>query len=177
MKSSRQDLVGEHEFYCCGARVQVKDGEIKVLTEPRVTYCPLHEALHGTKDFDKESVKRSVEMRIKDLGFCCRDRVFDDSLVVSYGSSEIISACMKKGLLDCAVTVCDGAGTVITSNPNLVQAIGARLTGIIKTSPVRSTIEYIKANGGTVLDEQSARIDQAEGAVKAAEIGGTGTLL
>jgi len=163
--------VGEHEFYCCGARVLIKGGEVKVLTEPRITYCPLHEAMYGTKILDREAVKRTAEIKIKDLGFCCENRVFDESSVVPYGSSEIISVCIKKGLLDCAVTVCDGAGTVIADNAGLVQAIGARLTGIVRTSPIRSTIEDIKAKGGRVLDEESARIDQAEGVVKAAGVG------
>jgi len=163
--------VGEHEFYCCGARVLIKGGEVKVLTEPRITYCPLHEAIYGTKILDREAVKRTAEIKIKDLGFCCENRVFDESSVVPYGSSEIISVCIKKGLLDCAVTVCDGAGTVIADNAGLVQAIGARLTGIVRTSPIRSTIEDIKAKGGRVLDEESARIDQAEGVDKAAGLG------
>ena len=166
-----EKLVGEHEFYCCGAKVLVKDGEVKVLTEPRIVHCPLHGTLYGTKTVDREAVKRSVSMKIAGHGFCCEHRSFDGSLVVPYGSSELISVCMKKGLLDCAVTVCDGAGTVITSNPELVQAIGARLTGIIRTSPIKSTIEYIKANRGIVLDEASAQIDQAEGAARAAELG------
>jgi len=171
VKIERRVPVGKHEFYCCGARVLVEDSEVKVLTEPRISYCPLHQAIYGTKTLDREAVKRTAEIKIKDLGFCCEDRIFDESSVVPYGSSEIISVCMKKGLLDCAVTVCDGAGTVIADNAGLVQAIGARLTGIVRTSPIRSTIEYIKANGGSVLDEESGRIDQAEGAVKAAELG------
>jgi len=171
MKFERRIPVGEHEFYCCGARVLIEDGEIKVLTEPRITYCPLHEAIYGTKTLDREAVKRTVEMKVKGLGFCCEDRIFDESSVVPYGSSEIISVCVRKGLLDCAVTVCDGAGTVMADNPDLVQAIGARLTGIARTSPIRSSIEYIKANGGSVLDERSAKIDQAGGVVRAAELG------
>jgi putative methanogenesis marker protein 8 len=163
MKIERRVSLGEHEFYCCGAKVLIKDDEVKVLTEPRISYCPLHEAIYGTKTLDREAVKRTAEIKIKDLGFCCENRIFDESSVVPYGSSEIISVCMKKGLLDCAVTVCDGAGTVIADNAGLVQAIGARLTGIIRTSPIRSSIAYIKANGGCVLDEGSAKIDQAEG--------------
>jgi len=134
--------VGEHEFYCCGARVLIKDGEVRVLTEPRISYCPLHEAIYGTKTLDREAVKRTAEIKIKDLGFCCEDRIFDESSVVPYGSSEIISVCMKKGLLDCAVSVCDGAGTVIADNAGLVQAIGARLTGIVRTSPVVLRLDY-----------------------------------
>jgi len=164
-------LVGEHELYCCGARVLIKDGKVRVLTEPRITYCPLHEALHGTRNIDKATVEGSVLRKINDLGFCCEHRSFNDSLIVLYGSSETISVCMNQGLLDCAVTACDGAGTVITSNPSLVQGIGARLTGIIRTSPIKDTIEHIKANRGIVLEEATARIDQAEGVTKASELG------
>jgi putative methanogenesis marker protein 8 len=171
MKAGRRIPVGEHEFYCCGARVLIKDGAIEVLTEPRISYCPLHEAMYGTKTLDREAVKRTAEIKIKDLGFCCEDRVFDESSVVPYGSSEIISVCMKKRLLDCAVTVCDGAGTVIADRADLVQAIGARLTGIVRTSRIRSTIDFVKASGGVVLDEASARVDQAEGVSRAIELG------
>ena len=163
--------VGEHEIYCCGARVRIKDGKIEVLTKPRIIHCPLHEALYGTKRIDKEAVKRSIQMKIESFGFCCENRVFDDSMVVPYGSSEIIRVCMEKKFLDCAVTVCDGAGTVITANPSLVQAIGARLTGIIKTSPIKGIIEHIRNENGIILDEASAKIDQAEGVLKAANLG------
>jgi len=148
MKIEHRIPIGEHEFHCCGARVSIKDGEIKVLTEPRISYCPLHEAIYGTKTLDREAVKRTVEIKIKDLGFCCENRIFDESSVVPYGSSEIISVCMRTGLLDCAVSVCDGAGTVIADDAGLVQAIGARLTGIARTWPIRSTIGYIKSKGG-----------------------------
>ncbi|MFQ6094802.1 MAG: methanogenesis marker 8 protein [Candidatus Bathyarchaeia archaeon] len=171
MENKVFSCVGEHVIYCCGARVLIKDGKVKVLSEPRITYCPLHEALYGTKEIDRESVKRSVEAKIRGLGFCCEQRVFDNSLVVPYGSSEIISTCMKMRLLECAVTVCEGAGTVITGNPDLVQEMGARLTGIVNTSPIKSIIKHIKGNGGFILDESSARIDQAEGVAKAAELG------
>jgi putative methanogenesis marker protein 8 len=167
MKPKNPGLVGEHEFRCCGARTLVRNGEIEVLTEPTISHCPLHQQLYGTGKIDKESVKRSVEMKIRGFGFCCGHRTFDGSLIVPFGSSEIISVCLKKGLLDCAVTVCDGAGTVIASDPGLVQGIGARLTGIVRTSPIRSTIEYITTHGGVVLDEESARIDQAEGVIRA----------
>ena len=163
--------VGEHEIYCCGARVRIKDGKIEVLTKPRVIYCPLHEALYGTKRIDEEAVKQSIQIKIRNFGFCCENRIFDDSMLVPYGSSEIIRVCMEKKLLDCAVTVCEGAGTVITANPSLVQAIGARLTGIIKTSPIIGIIENIKKEKGIILNETTAKIDQAEGVLRAASLG------
>jgi len=163
--------VGEHEVYCCGARVRIKDGKIEVLTKPRVIYCPLHEALYGTRRIDEKAVKQSIQIKIRNFGFCCENRIFDDSMLVPYGSSEIIRVCMEKKLLDCAVTVCEGTGTVITANPSLVQAIGARLTGIIKTSPIKGIIEKIKKEKGIILDETTAKIDQAEGVLRAASLG------
>ncbi|MEM2320907.1 MAG: DUF2099 family protein [Candidatus Bathyarchaeia archaeon] len=165
------EVSGEHKFYCCGARVLLRRGEIKILSEPRVAYCPLLESLYGIREVDFEAIKRVIEMKIKNFGFCCERRIFDPSAVVPYGSSEIISTCMEDNLIECGVMVCEGAGTVITANPKLVQEIGARLTGIIRTSPVGGIMEYIKSRGGIILDEGGARISQEEGVFRAVEMG------
>lgn len=162
---------GEHEIYCCGARVQISEKSIEVLTEPLVEYCPLHEALYGTKKIDAEAVRKSVEMKISSFGFCCGNRAFKAESVVAYGASEMIRAWLENGLVDCSVVVCEGAGTVITANGRLVQGIGARLTGIIRTSPIHKVIERIKADGGTVLDKATARISQLEGVKLAFNLG------
>jgi len=162
---------GEHEIYCCGARVRISEKGIEVLTEPLVEYCPLHEALYGTKKIDAEAVRKSVEMKIAGHGFCCGSRLFDAELIVAYGASEMMRVWLEMGLIDCAVVVCEGAGTVITNNGRLVQSIGARLTGIVKTSPIREIIERIEADGGVVLDKASAGIDQVEGVKQAFELG------
>jgi len=84
-------------------------------------------------------------MKIAGFGFCCGNRAFDAEPIVAYGASEMMRIWLDKGLIDCAVVVCEGAGTVITAKSELVQSIGARLTGIIKTSPIHETIEHIKA--------------------------------
>jgi len=131
----------------------------------------LHESLYGFKVIDKNAVKKTVEYKIRSQGFCCDHRTFKDALVVSYGASEIIKTCLEAKLFDCAVIVCEGAGTVITSNPSLVQGIGAHLTGIMKTSPVDGIIQEIRARGGSILDAVSATIDQSQGFLKAAETG------
>jgi putative methanogenesis marker protein 8 len=162
---------GEHEIYCCGARVRISEKGVEVLTAPMVEYCPLHEALYGTKKIDVESVRKSVEMKIAGYGFCCGNRLFDAVPVVAYGASEMMRVWLEKGLIDCAVVVCEGAGTVITTNGELVQSIGARLTGIIKTSPIREIIERVEADGGIILDKASARIDQVEGVKRAFDLG------
>jgi len=162
---------GAHEIYCCGARVRISEKGIEVLSEPLVEHCPLHEALYGTKHIDVEAVRKSVKTKIAGFGFCCRNRVFDAESIVAYGASEMMRVWLEKELVDCAVVVCEGAGTVITTNGRLVQGIGARLTGIIKTSPVREVIERIGADGGVVLDKASAQIDQFEGIRRAFDLG------
>jgi len=162
---------GEHESYCCGARLRISENGIEVLTEPTVEYCPLHEALYGTKKIDAEAVRKSVEMKVAGFGFCCSNRSFNAESVVAYGASEMMRVWLEKRLIDCAVVVCEGAGTVITANGELVQAVGARLTGIIKTSPIEEIIERIEADGGVILDEASARIDQVEGVKRAFDLG------
>lgn len=162
---------GEHEIYCCGARVRISEKGIKVLTEPLVEYCPLHEALYGTKRIDAEAVRKSVEMKIAGFGFCCANRLFDAEPIVAYGASEMMRVWLEKGLIDCAVVVCEGAGTVLTSRGSLVQAIGGRLTGIIKTSPIPEIITRIKNEGGVVLDEKKATIDQVAGVKRALSLG------
>ncbi len=162
---------GTHEIYCCGARVRISEKGVEVLSEPTVEYCPLHETMYGTKKIDSETVRKSVEMKIAGFGFCCQNRVFDAEPVVAYGASEMMCVWLEKGLIDCAVIVCEGAGTVIAPNSKLVQAIGARLTGIIKTSPIREIIKRIEADGGIILDKTTTCIDQVEGVKRAFSLG------
>jgi len=163
--------MSEHIIMCCGARVKICGHDIEVLDEPRVICCPLMKKLYGVDEITRDVVKKVIEYKIKHLGITTPCRVFDSSLIVPYGASEIIKIGLKEKLFDCAVTVCDGAGTVITYNPDLVQAIGARLTGIVKTSPVKETIEYIARHSGVVLDEKTATIDQVKGVEIAIERG------
>ena len=172
-KSERvcDQVCGTHAINCCGSKVQISRQGVNVLTEPLVKFCPLHASLYGSTEIDAATVKNSVERKIKMYGFCCRNRRFDDDPMVAYGASEMMSLWLDKGLIDCGVVVCEGAGTVLTANGKLIQGIGARLTGIIKTSPVKDVIEHIKENEGAVLDEVNARIDQVEGVKKAVDKG------
>jgi putative methanogenesis marker protein 8 len=162
---------GEHEIYCCGARVRISEKGVEVLTDPTVEYCPLHENLYGTRKIDVEAVRKTVEMKIAGSGFCCANRNFDAEPIVAYGASEMMRVWLEKGLVDCAVVVCEGAGTVITPNGELAQSIGARLTGIIRTSPIKEVVERIEAEGGVVLDKATAWIDQVEGVKRAFDLG------
>ena len=159
----RCGVCGVHEIYCCGSRVRISSRGADVLTEPLIECCPLHKTLYGANEIDAETVKSCVEKKIRDFGLCCRNRRFDSDPMVAYGASEMMSVWLEKGSIDCAVVVCDGAGTAITNNGRFVQGIGARLTGIVHTSPIQEVIERIERNGGHVLDKAYARIDQLEG--------------
>jgi putative methanogenesis marker protein 8 len=86
---------------------------------------------------------------------------------VGFGASELLSGAIQAGLVDCAVIAGDGAGTVLAPVPSLVQGIGGRMSGLVKTSPHPEVIARIEARGGLVLDPATARIDQAEGVARA----------
>jgi len=47
---------------------------------------------------------------------------------------------MRKNVIDSAVLVCDGAGTVIVNRPEIVQGIGARMNGLFYTTPIKNMI-------------------------------------
>jgi putative methanogenesis marker protein 8 len=162
---------GEHEIYCCGARVRISKKGVKVLSKPIVEHCPLHEAMYSSKCITAETVCSDVKTKIACYGFCCRNRSFDAEPVVAYGASEMMHIWLEHYLIDCAIVVCEGAGTVITTNGKLVQGIGARLTGVVKTSPIPKIIKHIEANGGIVLDKGEARIDQVAGVKQAVDTG------
>ncbi len=78
---------------------------------------------------------------------------------------------LKRGNIDVAVTVCDGAGTVITSNPSVVQGIGAYMNGLFYTTPIKNVIRKIEENGGFVLTPDKAEIDQLKGVKNAFAMG------
>ncbi len=157
-----------HELLCRGARVLVRGCEVEVLTDPAVSSCPYVRAVYRIENIDREAVKRILEDKIREFGFFCPHRSLESDLVVPFGSSEMISSVMGD-LIDCAVIVCDGAGSVITRNPKLVQGIGARMNGLLRTTPIPEVIERIREMGGVTLDDP--RIDQVAAVRKAIEMG------
>jgi len=88
-------------------------------------------------------MRKTLEIKIAGFGSCCGNRAFDAEHVVAYEASEMMRVWLKKGLVDCAIVACEGAGTVITANGRLVQGIGARLTRIISISPIPEVIERV----------------------------------
>jgi len=153
------------------AKVIIKDGKIVNVGEPLIKYCPLLDKHRNIKNVDKEVVRKNIKYRIKDFGLFTEDRLIEQETFVGFGASEIFMTALQKKLLDAVVSVCDGAGTVITDNPLLVQGIGGRLSGLIRTSPLLILIKRIEKAGGIILNRKTAKIAQVEGVRKAIEMG------
>jgi putative methanogenesis marker protein 8 len=153
-------------------RVVIKDGKVVEVGIPQVEWCPLSSKLREVQNITPEEVKKNIESRISDLGmFTARRKLVELDTYVAFGASEIMMSGLRSGFLETTVTACDGAGTVIASNPALVQGIGGRMSGLIETEPIDGIIDGIQKLGGTVFDPSTAAIDPIGGARKAAELG------
>lgn len=54
---------------------------------------------------------------------------------------------MAEGLVDAAVVVCEGAGTVAVARPEVLQAVGAHMTGLVKTEPIKEIQDGLEDEG------------------------------
>jgi len=151
------------------AKVIVEDGKVVYVGEPEVEYCPLFFKHRGIVKITPEIVKSNVQFRIEDFGMCSPSRKMRMRDFLSFGVSELLGMLVSKRVLDSAVIVSDGAGTVILSDPELIQGIGGRVSGILETSPIPPIIETIGSE--RVLDPRTASIDQVAGVEKAFRLG------
>ncbi|MDO9517579.1 MAG: DUF2099 family protein [Methanosarcinaceae archaeon] len=152
-------------------RVVIENGKVVEVGEPITEYCPIFDKVRGVKKFTPETVRENIEFRIRDFGIFTEDRQLEMEIFVGFGASETFMTALRSGLLDTTVTVCDGTGTVITSNPKLCQGMGSRISGLTMTSPIEGLIKRVEAADGVVLDPKTARIDQVDGVRKALEMG------
>jgi putative methanogenesis marker protein 8 len=153
-------------------RVVVKDGEVIEVGDSEIEWCPLIAKLSGVQKITSEEVKKNVESKISNFGmFTAKRQLLEHDTFVAFGASEIMMSSLRSGSLEATVTACDGAGTVISNNPDLVQGIGGRMSGLIKTEPIEDVINGIQKFGGIVLDTKTAAIDPVSGVTKAADLG------
>lgn len=152
-------------------RVTVKDGKVvEVEGEPATCWCPVFDKM-GIKKITRDEARKNMEQRIREFGMFTDKRSLRAPVFVTFGASEVMMSGLRRGLLDATVTVCDGAGTVITASPELVQGMGAQMSGLIETEPIGSVIAAIRASGSEVLAERTAAIDQVAGLRRAIELG------
>ncbi|MEM2925769.1 MAG: DUF2099 family protein [Methanocellales archaeon] len=163
--------MAKHVIEVAKTRVVIMDGKVVEVAEPVTKYCPLRHALYSVEEETRETIRQTVERNIQQYGLFTPNRTIEsDSLEVIFGASEMIYCALKNGALDAAVLVCEGAGSVITSDPKIAQGIGMHLTGIIYTEPIPKLIARLRAKGCYVLSDE-AEINQVEGVKRAIQLG------
>ncbi|OFV67119.1 MAG: methanogenesis marker protein 8 [Candidatus Syntrophoarchaeum caldarius] len=152
-------------------KVFVEDGKVVKVehAEKRLEYCPVVEKVFGIQNLMDDSARLGVERRIERWGMCTPARKIKETTesFVSFGASEILSNALNDGLIDAAVTVCDGAGTVITDQGDVMQGIGVAMSGLTLTSPIVEVIRNLEGEGAIILDPERASIDQVAGLERA----------
>ena len=140
------------------AKVVVEDGRVVEVGKPQIDYCPLFKRHRDIDALTSQTVRENIEFRMRDFGMCTADRSMRMDDFLSFGVSELLSMGVAKGLMDAAVLVCDGAGSCVVEDPEMIQGIGGRIAGSISTDIIPSGGEAIGAD--RVLDSQMGTIDQ-----------------
>ena len=163
-----------HVTRMCCSLIAISEGKIIKAEEPCLKYCPFRaqDNLYKFKNFDLKEICNAIELKISRFGHFTKEReLHRESIEVKYGFSEMLMYALNKKWIDAAVIVCEGSGTVITNEPSLVQGIGARMTGVFYTSPIKEIIKRIEERKGYVVFPETAKIDQIAGLKKAIELG------
>ncbi|MDR2966907.1 MAG: DUF2099 family protein [Methanobacteriaceae archaeon] len=160
----------EHVVEAMGkAKVIIKDRKVIEVEDPKIEYCPLFHKHRGIEKIDKESIKKNMEFRIEDFGMCSPSREVFMKDFLSFGVSEILSTLLADNLIDCAIMVCEGCGTVIVTESEMAQGVGGRVSGLVKTSPIPEIMEKIGKKN--ILDPETVGINQVKGIELAIEQG------
>lgn len=154
--------MSEHIVEAIGlSKVTIKDGKVIDVSEPKLDYCPLFHHHRGMEKITKKAIWDNMQFRIDDFGMCTSNRQLRMKDFLSFGISEILSTLIKENVIDCAVMVCEGCGTLIVTESELVQGIGGRVSGLVKTSPIPELFDQLGRKN--ILEPETAKIDQTEG--------------
>ncbi len=160
----------EHVIEALGkTRIIVRKGKVVEVGEPKINYCPLFDKYRGIKEITPEAAKENIEFRIHDFGMCTPQRKLKMKDFLSFGVSETLGTLLDENIIDCAVIVSEGCGTVIVTDPEFVQGMAGRISAFLSTSPIIKIIDTVGVHN--VLDPESAEINQIKGALKAIEMG------
>ncbi len=160
----------EHVIEALGkTRVVVRDGKVIEVGEPKISYCPLFDKHRGIKEITTEAVRKNIEFRIQDFGMCTPERKLRMKDFLSFGVSENMGTLLDENMIDCAVIVSEGCGTVRVTDPEFVQGMAGRISAFLSTSPITKIIETVGPEN--VLNPETAEINQVKGVLKAIEMG------
>jgi putative methanogenesis marker protein 8 len=177
LRINKEDYKDLHITRKFSSFVAISNGKVIAMTDPWMKHCLLFDKLNLQMNEEdiimiKNRIKQAIEEKIEKFGsFTIRRELKRDDIAVPYGASEMMMYAIKRGGIDAAVTVCDGAGTVISDSPSLIQGIGARMNGLFYTTPIPTVIKRIEEKKGIVVFPDTAEIDQITGLKKAAEKG------
>ena len=162
--------MSRHVMECLGlSKVTIDDGKVVDVTEPKVKYCPLFAKHRGIQELNEDTVRENIQYRIDTFGMCTENRETRMRNFLAFGISETLSSALINKEIDAAVIGADGCGTAIITDPELVQGMGGRISGICETEPIQTVIDAIGAEN--VLDPETAKLDMVEGVGKAFRMG------
>jgi putative methanogenesis marker protein 8 len=164
----------EHIIEAAGkCRVVVRDGNVVEIGEPVITDCPLAKRFAcPVTEMTPKAIRNNIQNRIDSFGMCTQNReLLSEEPFVGFGASEVMSTALSSRFIDAAVIACDGAGTVVITDPKMVQGIGGRMSGLVSTSPIPDIISRIIEGGGIVPDQKNALMNPVSG-VRAAHDAG-----
>lgn len=149
--------------------VTIEDGKVVDVSEPKIQYCPLFAHHRDIEEITPQIVKENMEFRIKDFGMCSKNREIRMKDYLNFGISETISTLLKENVVDCAIMVLEGCGTIIITESEIAQGVGGRVSALIETTPIPEVINKIGKE--FILDSKNATINQPKGIKKAIELG------
>jgi len=160
----------EHVIEAMGkAKIVIRNEKVIEVGDPIIDYCPLFHKHRGIEKIDKNAIKENIEFRIEDFGMCSPSRVVSMKDFLSFGVSETLSTLLDENVIDCAIMVCEGCGTVIVTDSEMAQGVGGRVSGLVKTSPIPEVMEKIGIKN--IFKPETAAIDQVKGIELAIEQG------
>ena len=162
--------MSEHIIEAMGlSKVTIKNGKVVDVTEPEVGYCPLFDHHRNIKEITPEIIAENMQFRIDDFGMCMPNRQLKMKDYLGFGISEIMCTLLNEKVIDSAIMVLEGCGTLVISESELVQGIGGRVSGLVKTSPIPELINKIGEEN--IVYPETAEIDQIKGIELAIEKG------
>ena len=151
------------------AAVVIENGKITYIGEPVVDYCSIFDNGQHNGDLTKEFIKSTIEKRIGEFGMCTPQRSIDVEDTMSFGTSETLKTNMIKGNVDCVVGACEGVGTLLIDDADLVQGVGGRVSTLISTTPIDEVMD--KVGRENILNPETAELNPLKGLEMAIERG------
>ena len=151
------------------AEVVIENGKITYIGEPVVDYCSIFDNGQHNGDLTKEFIKSNINKRIDEFGMCTPQRSIDVEDTMSFGTSETLKTNIIKGNVDCVVGACEGVGTLLIDDADLVQGVGGRVSALISTTPIDEVMD--KVGRENVLNPETAELNPLKGLEMAIERG------